>query len=168
MFAFVTLLAAIFTSTVLAIPTQDQSAKTSPAISARDIIEYPIQATLCKNNPNDGNMCFISYVDNSIWVDPVLWVFDHNCVTIGYNGAVPRSEIEESYFGMSSELPDLVVIHAGLVFDDLNDIDFWYNNVHTYPTSDWGNIDAGWTENGVQAVDSSGTPWIWYRMAFSC
>jgi hypothetical protein len=76
----------------------------------------------------------------------MLWVFDHNCVGIGYNPSVPWSDLAASPMGwsFSSQLPKYVMVKiTGNAWDgqDPNfNLDVWYGGGpapgHTSPLLD--------------------------------
>ncbi|KUJ13089.1 uncharacterized protein LY89DRAFT_673187 [Mollisia scopiformis] len=147
---------------------------------ASDYRAYLVNALLCKANPTNLNMCTLATIDIQIPIPSgyaydgvAIYVFDHNCVVIGYNPQVDRKQLngqaENDCFGMSSELPHYVIVcQSGLWFPDpIGAMGIWYNGEFVAPSEDTANLVAGYTGIGT-AQDDVWWNYAWARVAFPC
>ncbi|KAH7361040.1 hypothetical protein BKA65DRAFT_474157 [Rhexocercosporidium sp. MPI-PUGE-AT-0058] len=55
-------------------------------------LEPGLKFQICCPNPDDANMCYVSFVEKSTWgAWAVMWVYDNMCNQLGYSEHVARN-----------------------------------------------------------------------------
>ncbi|CZR68074.1 uncharacterized protein PAC_17973 [Phialocephala subalpina] len=114
---------------------------------------------------------------NCAHIGPIAYVFDNNCLTLGYEGQAPTNLLaSDPGWQFHTSLPQPVVAHVGpqgyLYKGDLTltyDVDMWYNGQRYNPTTEGAMYNKeGYTVLASKEDLTSGFQYAWSRMAFVC
>ncbi|KAH7361041.1 hypothetical protein BKA65DRAFT_474158 [Rhexocercosporidium sp. MPI-PUGE-AT-0058] len=100
------------TSNISAIlsPLEDAWVPGEPATIFVESGAHNIYYKSCEPNGGDQYQCTVSFVQSNAADYAYMWIYDHQCRQIGFNGHVSREDLADR-FSMSSQLPNYVDVN---------------------------------------------------------
>ncbi|KAK0126832.1 hypothetical protein ONS95_008411 [Cadophora gregata] len=124
----------------------NHTAEISTILSSREVSWRPGQSIsidlepgmrfqICGANPDDGHMCYVSFVEKSTWGGwAIMWAFDNSCNLRGSNTHVARNWLNGIWF-FSTDLPTFLQVEIKTWWnEDKNEgVSIYYNKHRTQP-----------------------------------